>query len=282
MKQDDFVEHGWDPTYMCALSLSGQPSMQHPGKSRWELLASEAEEITIGDINFDETGVSGDACAYNALDCGTAYVFRAFAHAGRGYGRSDWAGMLGDVVCTTADCPPEECTHTQGFWKTHGAGDCHNGNNADLWPVTSLTLGTVSYDAGQLCSILNNPASGNGLVILAHQLISAKFNLAIGATCPLAQQYIAEADNLIGSTIVPGKDCPKPKRNETPAPCWNEWQTSTTSFLTGVLTKFNEGGLTGCPAHCDDGYPHFTPPGGEPGYLPTENVTWGKIKATYK
>src|SRR5436309_490052 len=37
------------------------------------------------------------------------------------------------------------------------------------WPVTSLTLGGVSYTVDELVAILNAPASGNGLLELAHQ-----------------------------------------------------------------------------------------------------------------
>src|SRR6266700_5899346 len=34
----DFALNGWaDGTDLCALSLSGQPSLQHPGASRWDL-----------------------------------------------------------------------------------------------------------------------------------------------------------------------------------------------------------------------------------------------------
>src|SRR5215470_11513793 len=97
-----FDQVGWvDDERLCKLSLSGQPSLQHPGASRWDLGPGESEEVKIGDINFDETGVSGENCGVDPLDCGTDYVFRAFAHAGRGFGRSDWSDNL---VCSTAAC----------------------------------------------------------------------------------------------------------------------------------------------------------------------------------
>ena len=38
-----------------------------------------------------------------------------------------------------------DCTLTQGYWKNH----------ASAWAVTSLTLGSVSYDQQQLLDILN-------------------------------------------------------------------------------------------------------------------------------
>ena len=63
------------------------------------------------------------------------------------------------------------CTYTLGYWKNH----------PEAWPVTSLTLGTVSYNQAELLSILNQSAGGNGLVTLAHQLITTLLNQAQGA-----------------------------------------------------------------------------------------------------
>src|SRR5262245_53323548 len=135
----DFAVSGWaDDGTLCALSLSGQPSLMHPDKSRWELLPGECEDIVIGDINFDETGVSGQGCGLDALECGTEYVFRWFAHAGRGFGRSDWGG---DITCSTAACPPQQCTFTQGYWKNHGVDGCRSGMNTNNWPATILANG---------------------------------------------------------------------------------------------------------------------------------------------
>jgi cysteine-rich repeat protein len=117
------------------------------------------------------------------------------------------------------------CTYTQGFWKNH----------ADAWPVSSLTLGSVSYSKSQLISILQRPVAGNGLIQLAHQLIAAKLNVAQGAS--RVGDTIAAADALIGSLVVP------PVGSGT-------LPTSTTSGLTSALDSYNTG-LTG-PGHCGD------------------------------
>src|SRR5215471_1211924 len=62
-------------------------------------------------------------------------------------------------LCTT------NCPLTQGFWKNHPTA----------WPVSTLTLGTVSYTEAQLLNILGtSPGSKGGAdasLILAHQLI---------------------------------------------------------------------------------------------------------------
>ena len=124
------------------------------------------------------------------------------------------------------------CTFTQGYWKNHG-GTKKNIPNA--WPVSSLTLGTVSYTQAQLIAILEAPPAGNGLISLAHQLIAAKLNVANGASP--APSAIADADALIGGLVIP------PVGSGFLAP-------ATTSTLNDALTAFNEG-TTG-PGHCTE------------------------------
>jgi hypothetical protein len=116
---------------------------------------------------------------YNGTDFSTAYVL---------------VGSQPSVTVTGATCQTA-CIgqQGQGYWKNH----------ADAWPVTNLTLGTVSYNQAQLLSILNQPAApGNGLVILAYQLIAAKLNAAKLSDTSMATT-IAAADGLIGSLVVP-------------------------------------------------------------------------------
>ena len=81
----------------------------------------------------------------------------------------------------------------QGYWK----------NNAEAWPVSSLTLGSGSYTQSELLQILNSPVAGNGLISLAHQLIAAKLNVASGANASAIASTIAAADALIGGLVVP-------------------------------------------------------------------------------
>jgi cysteine-rich repeat protein len=128
----------------------------------------------------------------------------------------------------TASTPvTADCTFTQGYWKNHPAA----------WPVSSLTLGTVSYSKEQLLAIFHTPVKGNGLISLAHQLIAAKLNVAAGATPAAVSASIASADALIGSLVAP------PVGSGSLA-------TGATSSLTGALDSFNNG-VTG-PGHCGD------------------------------
>jgi hypothetical protein len=107
-----------------------------------------------------------------------------------------------------------------------------------VWPVTSLSLGNVSYSDAQLCEIFNTAAAGNGLIALAHQLIAAKLNVASGADGSAVASAIADADALIGSLVVP------PTNGST-----NSLDPSATSALITTLTDYNEG-VTG-PGHCE-------------------------------
>ncbi len=117
------------------------------------------------------------------------------------------------------------CTLTQGYWKNHE-------NN---WPVTVLTLGTITYTQEQLLAVLGQEATGNGLVTLAHQLIAAKLNIANGADPSAISATITAADALIDGNLVP------PIGLGFLAP-------SLTSALTDTLAKYNEGTIG--PGHC--------------------------------
>src|SRR5437763_687645 len=182
-------------------------------------------EVIIGDDRlFDSFGVQSD-CSGEPLLCDTAYVFRCRANETPSCDTSQWSNT---IACATLPCNPgQNCTYTQGYWK----------NNPDVWPLQSLTLGAVSYDASELLQILNRPAQGNGLVILAHQLIAAKLNIANGADPTAVQQSVIDADNVIGGLIVP------PIGYGYLAP-------GQTSTLTETLTEYNEGTIG--PGHCDD------------------------------
>jgi hypothetical protein len=129
-------------------------------------------------------------------------------------------------VTPTPTGTPGGCVRGQGFWKNH----------PDQWPVTELQLGNVTYTQQQLLDILHEPVRGNGLLILAHQLIAAKLNIAAGADGSCIQQAIAEADALIGDLVIPpvGNGYLSP-RDAAP--------------LAGILGQFNEGFM--CAPACE-------------------------------
>jgi hypothetical protein len=61
--------------------------------------------------------------------------------------------------------------------------------------------GNVAYNQEELLSILHQPVRGNGLVLLAHQEIAAKLNIANGADGSCIHQTLADADALIADLL---------------------------------------------------------------------------------
>ena len=241
MEKEEYDANGWpvDSTVnpelssFCKASFSGVP-----GDSKYNLGPNGIVTVNIGDNLFDDRGASAaEGCAV-FLTCGTEYVFRSFAHNVPGTHGAKKSAFSATITCTTGDCdelPPEACTLTQGYWKTHGP--IPTGNNQNEWPVNSLTLGTVAYTDLELLSILNKPAAGNGLIALAHQLIAVKLNIANGADGSSVAAAVAAADALIGGLVVPpvGSGFLHP---------------SATRGLTTTLTSYNEGAIG--PGHCDN------------------------------
>ena len=90
-----------------------------------------------------------------------------------------------------------ECPLSQGYWKNHSSA----------WPASALPmmLGTSNtYTKQQLLTILNTPVKGDASLILAHQLIAAKLNIAAGAIAPApVPATIIAADAAIGSSLIP-------------------------------------------------------------------------------
>ena len=154
-----------------------------------------------------------------------------------------------DCVCTSPmDCggrckvdagPGEDeeggpCTLTQGYWKNH----------PDAWPVTSLTLGGVSYTEAELITILQTSVSGDASLILAHQLIAAELNVAAGVTAGGdVSTAIADADAWLGANADADGRLPYAIAPSSTAG-------AAAVSLGATLDAFNEGRLG--TSHCGD------------------------------
>jgi hypothetical protein len=228
---------GWptDGAGVSTANFVGTPVWTTEGTGDYTLNAGEWMDIELGQL-FDETGVQ--ATDSNEMQPGTEYVVRVRARAAGGSGASE---PTADFVVSTLTAA-ENCTFTIGYWKTHPGA----------WPAASLTLGTVNYTAAELLSILNEPSGGNGLIILAHQLIAAKLNIINGANPAAAAAAIASADAQIGGLVVPpiGAGFLSPASVSTDA---------------HTLDDFNNG-IIG-PGHCAE--------------TPARPTTWGSLKSTY-
>jgi hypothetical protein len=92
-----------------------------------------------------------------------------------------------------------KCPQAQGYWKNHPG----------LWPVSSLTLGSVTYTKAQLMNILNSSSMGDASLILAKSEIAALLSLANGSNPTPICDTIADADAALDGCTVPCKVGPK-------------------------------------------------------------------------
>jgi len=87
--------------------------------------------------------------------------------------------------------PAGACPLSQGFWKNHD----------DAWPVDSLALGAETYTITEMLDLLRTPPRGDASLILAHQLIAAKLNVANGSDASPISSVIAESDAILGGFV---------------------------------------------------------------------------------
>jgi hypothetical protein len=111
---------------------------------------------------------------------GTSYVTSTFS--------GETNQHEGSAIVDCAIPPPtNRCPFSQGYWKNH----------PDAWPVTSLTLGSETYTQAELLALLRTPVRGDASLILAHQLIAARLNIANGSDPAPVSATIADADSLL-------------------------------------------------------------------------------------
>jgi len=130
------------------------------------------------------------------------------------------------IAVTILSEPPASCPLSQGYWKNH----------EELWPASALPmmLGTTNaYNKTSLLALLNRSPRGDASIILAHQLIAAKLNVANGSPVPSnVQEAIDDADAAIGSASLPMNV----RSNTTLGYAM--------TYLAGVLDDYNNGYYT--------------------------------------
>ncbi len=200
---------------LCKGSFSGVP-----GCSTFNLAPGACVVLEIGNLLDSVCAVGLSNCGANELDCGTQYVFRAFAHnAPHGLNRSDFTANL---CCSTESCV-QGCVLTHGYWKNHPcewpapftpgangtavAGQCaltlNPNEQCACDAVNTINIGSVAYNQCDLLCSLAQSGAGNAVRILAHQLIAATLNVLHGATPPgdcdttITGNGIADGDALI-------------------------------------------------------------------------------------
>lgn len=86
------------------------------------------------------------------------------------------------------------CPRTIGYWKNH----------TEMWPVTSLTIGGVTYNQTQLLAHLNSNSS-DASRLLIKQLVGTMLNLAMGSD-PSTIQNTVNAANTFLVSFPPGSN----------------------------------------------------------------------------
>ena len=121
----------------------------------------------------------------------------------------------------------EDCTRTQGYWKTHPRD----------WPVEEITIGGILYTKEQAIDILKTPVKEDMTIAMFYQLVAAKLNVYNGATYECIDQTIIDADdwmtvNPLGSGV------------EASSEAWEFGEP-----LKDLLDDYNNGLM--CASHCD-------------------------------
>jgi len=238
---------GW-PVSAASVSgsgFTGVPTLYvTPGVESFQLATGQAVEVVIGEL-FDETGL--EASDHAELVEGTEYVVRVRAVAAGPGGEESVNSNT--IACRTAPRTSIDCTVSLGYWTEH----------PESWSrVTSLALGSVTYTQTQILAILRQPARGNGLISLAHQLIATRLNLLLGVVPPASVSHaVDQADTTIGTLVVP------PVGGGRLVPC-------ATRQLTWKLRSFNTGQLG--PDRCP----------GSMQVVSTTGTTWGMLKSIYR
>lgn len=137
-----------------------------------------------------------------------------------------------EFALAVCGCPkPTGCTRTQGYWKS---------KPGVVWPAPT-TRGTTFFSSGKSWQqvLETAPQGGNGYLILAHQYIAAKLNLASNASAPAGVLSVIEKARAYfasGATIdsCGGSAC------------------ETQKTWAGILDTYNNGQYPGAPKHCPD------------------------------
>jgi uncharacterized repeat protein (TIGR01451 family) len=157
----------------------------------------------------------------------------------RGDGTFEFAGTSNTVTTTVQTPGGNACPATPGFWKNHSTSA--PGNQANLWPVGSLTLGSHTYTEAQILTLFANfkpSGSGDASMILAYQLFAAKLNVLSGtANAGSIAGAITSADALLtsaGSGSLP--------YNIAPSSSLGQQMTT----VAGQLDAYNNSNPSGC------------------------------------
>lgn len=194
---------------------------------------------------------------------------------------TDWNEL--QLTCPAGgDTPPPACRHAGRWWVRHSG----------QWPVTSLTLGSLTYDEAALERLLRSPHRGLVARRLAHQLAVAKLNLANGAANDIAD-VVAAADAWLTSYPADADRRHQPNgrarrdglRLIKDLCVWNHSPCDTSALLAGDDTRDSDVDAVGLTFDTGSVGAEFTGDLGD--YPPSdkaeiEATTLGSLKAMYR
>lgn len=148
--------------------------------------------INSGDVDFIDFALTATGGALLA-DFGSGGAGATIALEGStfdGTFTAPWGALRakGDLG-SVGNTPTGTGTGTIGYWKNHESE----------WPVTSLTLGGVTYSQNTLISILKTPTRGDKSIAMAKQLIAAKLNLTNGTDPSCITDTVDASDNWLAA-----------------------------------------------------------------------------------
>jgi hypothetical protein len=174
-------------------------------------------------------------CAFALIACSSEGAGHTQAAVTEGQNLNHQGEGAGAGGASGADAASSGCTYTQGFWKNHPSA----------WPVTSLTIGGVSYSEQQLLDLFNTAPMGDASLILGHQLIAALLNTA-NVAVPSASVQKAIDDAQAWMVANQGSNAWLPFGVSSGSAAGQQ-----ATALTQTLDDFNSG-LAGTP-HCGTG-----------------------------
>ncbi len=235
------LSYNWDRGVTGAKQIGSAVGFRSTATSlvAWDAVATDLPPVTFG--TWHEVTVAANRCARTqdlfidgqpwgslqpsaglVLPSGVVTVAFGDGNFNALHGRYYWDDFAFEPFTCGNACPA-----SQGYWKTHGS----------MWPVSSLTLGTASYDRSALLALLRAPTRGDSSLILARQLIAAKLNVANGVDPGPVAGPIADADAAL--VAYPGL-LPYAVKPSTTA---GRMMTS----VAALLDEYNTGGMTpGC------------------------------------
>ena len=225
---------------------------------RTETDGQDTEDVIFGDptteidecINVDDTyqGSFGTVCTDDTLPTTFEYfrIIGPYMEPGS-YVVENTASSITNDTKTTGDDDEtvnitvvENCTLTQGYWKTHSSyGKAPYDDNWALLSGGGLGADTPFFSSGQTWYEVfwTAPKNGNVYYQLAHQYMAAKLNILSGAAAP--------AEVL---TAITGAESWFPGRNPTVVIKGKD--DANAKNWASALAQYNEGYIG--PGHCDE------------------------------